>query len=86
MARFPIFGRRASDPQRLEIILTTSDEVIALRARVAELEKARDDLRQEYNRVELLYRAESLINLELQELLKENKIPYRAAIKKHAVR
>lgn len=66
--------------------MTTSDEVMALRARISELEQELKDLQQEYNRVELLYRAESLINLELQELLRANKIPYRAAIKKYAAR
>lgn len=85
MAKYRTSARQ-SKPQRLEIILTTSDEVMALRARISELEQELNDLRQEHNRVELLYRAESLINLELQELLQANKIPYRAAIKKYAAR
>lgn len=85
MAKYRTSARQ-NKPQRLEILLTTSDEVMALRARISELEQELKDLQQEYNRVELLYRAESLINLELQELLRANKIPYRAAIKKYAAR
>lgn len=68
---------------RLEVVFTPSSEVIELREQVKTIQQSFDDLQANYNRVELLYRSECAINLELQDLLKEHHIPYRAAIAKY---
>lgn len=54
-----------------------------LKEQVKLLKQSLDDLQADYNRVELLYRSECAINLELQDLLKEHHISYRAAIAKY---
>lgn len=64
----------------LDVTFTPSEEVKALRREVEDLKLQLDDLRTEFNRVQLLYMAESSINSELQDLLRENGIPYRDAI------
>lgn len=64
---------------RLDITLTNSDEVMQLRARVAELEAALDQTRTELHRVEYLFRCETLINTSLHDLCKTHhvKVPKR---------
>lgn len=64
---------------RLHVLLTPSDEVQALRARIAALEGELKQLREQYNRTEFLYRCETLINLQLQDLCREQqvKVPRR---------
>ncbi len=69
--------------QRLEVVLTTSDEVLSLRGQVKVLTEQLDHLQQDYNRVELLYRSESVISMELLDLLRENGIPVREAVKRY---
>ena len=69
--------------QRLEVVLTTSDEVLSLRDQVKVLTEQLDHLQQDYNRVELLYRSESVISMELLDLLRENGIPVREAVKRY---
>lgn len=64
-------------------MVTPSDEVVSLRERVQTLEGELAALQQSYNRVELLYRSETLINIELQDLLSAHGIPYRDAIKEY---
>lgn len=64
----------------LDVTLTPAEEVVALRQEVEALKGKILELQQQYNRVELLYRSECMINMELQDLLKEHKIPYREAI------
>lgn len=71
---------------RLEVVLTPSDEVVSLREQVKQLAGERNHLQQEYNRIELLYRSECVINLELQDLLKEHGIAYREVLKQYAAR
>lgn len=71
---------------RLEVVLTPSDEVVSLREQVKQLAGERDYLQQEYNRIELLYRSECVINLELQDLLKEHGISYREVLKQYTAR
>lgn len=73
MIRFP----------RLEVVFTPSEEVTQLREQVKMLQQSLDGLQADYNRVELLYRSECCINLELQDILRANHIPYRAAIAKY---
>lgn len=65
------------------MVITPSDEVLFLRDRVKALEGELSCLQQSYNRVELLYRSETLINIELQDLLSAHGIPYRDAIKEY---
>lgn len=71
---------------RLEVVLTPSDEVVNLREQVKQLAGERDYLQQEYNRIELLYRSECVINLEFQDLLKEHGIAYREVLKQYAAK
>lgn len=71
---------------RLEVVLTPSDEVISLREQVKQLAGERDYLQQEYNRIELLYRSECVINLEPQDLLKEHGISFREVLKQYAAK
>ena len=71
---------------RLELVLTPSDEVVSLREQVKQLTGERDYLQQEYNRIELLYRSECVINLELQDLLKEHGIAFREVLKQYAAK
>lgn len=66
---------------KLEVVFTPSDEVVSLREQVKQLEGERDNLQREYNRVEFMYRCECVVNLELQDLLKEHGISYRKVLK-----
>lgn len=59
---------------RLHVVLTASDEVQQLRARVAALEAEVQLLRSERDRIEFLYRCETLINLQFQDLCREHKV------------
>lgn len=68
---------------RLEVVFTPSEEVIKLREQVKLLQQSLDDLQANYNRVELLYRSECCINLELQDILRSHGISYRGAIAKY---
>ena len=68
---------------RLEVVFTPSEEVTQLREQVKMLQQSLDGLQADYNRVELLYRSECCINLELQDILRVNHIPYREAIAKY---
>lgn len=61
-------------PLKLEVSITPSDEVQALRARVQSLQHKLDDLQARYNRVEYLYRCETLINAQLVDHCKGNKV------------
>lgn len=62
------------------VIFTPSEEVKALRGEVEALKEQLAKLQQEFNRLELLYRSECMINMELQDVLKAAGIPYREAI------
>lgn len=69
-------------PPRLEVVVTTSDEVLSLRSRVDELQRVLDGLRADYHRLELRYRSEVIINSELQDLCREHGIRFREAIQR----
>lgn len=68
---------------KFHVILTPSEEVTALREDVEDLKVQLGDLQGKYDRIELLYRSECLINMELQDLLRENSIPFRDSIAKY---
>lgn len=67
-------------PFRFEVVLTPSETLISLKEQVKSLMDELECLKADYNRVELLYRSECVINTELQDLLREHGIPYRDAI------
>lgn len=66
-------------PLKLDITVTPSDEVQALRSQVHALQQELNDLQAQYNRVEYLYRCEVLISHQLADLCKEHgvKVPHR---------
>ena len=68
-------------PIVLEVRLTPSDEVVKLREQVKMLEGRLAALQADYNRVEFRYRCECVVNMELQDLLKANGVPYRDVLK-----
>lgn len=57
-------------PLCVRVILTTSDEVQALRAQVAQLKADLAALQSSFERAEYLYRCETLINCQLVDLCK----------------
>lgn len=67
-------------PFEVHVTLTPSDEVLRLREDVALLQGELKELRERFNRLELLFREESIINQELVDLLRSHNIPYRRAI------
>lgn len=63
-------------PLRVAVTLTASDEVTALRSRVASLEAELAALRTAYNRTEYLYMCEVQLNLQLQDLMRAAGVPF----------
>ena len=63
------------EPIEIHVRLSPDDEVLALRARVAELEAQAEAARAERDRLEYKYRCESLINTELIDLCKREGVP-----------
>lgn len=72
--------RKSRSLGRVEVVFTPSEEIQRLRREMEDLRSQLTDLRTEFNRVQLLYMAESHINGELQDLLREHGISYRDAI------
>lgn len=68
------------EPIEIHVRLSPDDEVLALRARVAELEAQAEAARAERDRLEYKYRCESLINTELIDLCKREGVPFREAL------
>ena len=68
---------------KFHVIFTPSEELQVFRREVEALKAELGDLRSQLNRVELMYAAETLINGELQDLLRDNGISYREAIKQY---
>lgn len=62
------------------VTFTPSEEVTALRGEVEALKAQLADLQAQFNRVQLLYMSECQINGELQDILREHRIPFREAI------
>lgn len=69
------------EPLEIHVRVSPDDEVLALRARVAELEAKAAKAEEERRRVEYMYRCETLINTELVDLCKAHKVPFREALK-----
>lgn len=63
--------------------MTASEEVVKLREQVKVLTEQLSHLQDDYNRVEMLYRSESVISMELLDLLRENGIPVREAVERY---
>lgn len=62
-------------PLKLDVTLTTSDEVQALRQQVRELTSQLQELQAQLNRVEYLYRCETIINTKLVDHCRSARIP-----------
>ena len=73
------------EPIEIHVRLSPDDEVLALRARVAELEAQAEAARAERDRLEYKYRCESLINTELIDLCKREGVPFREALTRRRV-
>ena len=69
------------EPLEIHVRVSPDDEVLALRARVAELEAKAAEAEEERRRGEYMYRCETLINTELVDLCKAHKVPFREALK-----
>lgn len=61
-------------PLNINVTLTPSDEVLALRQQVADLQHQLSDLRTDYERMSYQYRCETIINLNLTDLCRANKV------------
>lgn len=68
------------EPIEIHVRLSPDDEVLALRARVAELEGKLEAERQRANTAEFRHRCESVINQELTDLCRAHGIRYRPAL------
>lgn len=64
----PVYFTGQGESLKLDITLTTSDEVLALRQHVSELTSQLQDVRAQLNRAEYLYRCETVINTRLVDL------------------
>ena len=69
------------EPLEIHVRVSPDDEVLALRARVAELEAEAARQGEAYRDLEFRYRCETLINTELVDLCKEHKVPFREALR-----
>lgn len=63
-----------SGPLQVDVQLTPSDEIQQLRQQVAALTDELVDLRGKYNRVEYLYRCETLINARFLDFCREHSV------------
>lgn len=68
-------------PINLQVVLTPSEEVQSLRARIKDLEGQITAMRQEVTRAQNLFQAESVLNLELIDLCREHGVPVRQVLK-----
>ena len=69
------------EPLEIHVRVSPDDEVLALRARVAELEAEAAQRDRAYKDLEFRFRCETLINTELVDLCKAHKVPFREALK-----
>jgi len=68
-------------PLSVAVTLTTSDEVLALRAEVARLKAEAEAAKAAFDRLEFKFRCESIINQELTDLCREKGVDFRPALK-----
>lgn len=75
---FSLFSGPGGVPLKLEVVLTSSDEVLALRQRVSELTSQLETLRQRAHRAEYLYGWECTLNDRLLDFCRMNdlKVPH----------
>lgn len=70
---------------RISLAVTDAQEVIDLRDQIAALQAELAGLRERCRSLEYDYRCEVIVNMELQDLLKANRISYRSALRdRHA--
>lgn len=74
-------GGVVMEPLEIHVRISPDDEVQALRARVAALEKSAAELEERANRAEYRYRCEVLVNQELQDLCRAHGVSFREALK-----
>lgn len=72
------------EPVELVVRLYPSDEVLQLREHVKTLQGQLDDLQARYNRLEYLYRCETLVNSELLDACKAHGVPVRPLLSQRA--
>lgn len=61
-------------PFKVEVVLTTADEVVSLRQQLADAQVLIDDLRAQLNRAEYLFRCETVINGRLTDLCRAQRV------------
>ena len=69
------------EPLEIHVRVSPDDEVLALRAKVAELEAQGAEYKARADRAEFRYRCEVLINQELQDLCRAHGVDFRPALK-----
>ena len=72
----PILTGGGGSPLKVEVSLTPSDEVNALRSQVSELQARVAELQRDFNKVEYRYRCEVMLNLQLQDIMAVAGVPF----------
>lgn len=71
------------DSLNLHVTVSEAEEVAALRQTVKDLNERLDKLQQEYNRLEYLYRCETLVNLQIIDIAREEGVNIPKRLKDH---
>lgn len=71
------------DSLNLSVTVTESAEVAALRQTVKDLNERLNKLQSEYNRLEYLYRCETLVNLQIIDIAREEGVNIPKRLKDH---
>lgn len=69
----------------LHILLSPSDELVALRNQLSDVQAQLLDLRQEFSRLEFLYRQEVIVNMELLDTCRAHGVKVRRSLFDRAV-
>lgn len=71
-----LFGQ-GGNPFKVDVTVTVSDEVQALRSQLADVQAKLEDMTARFHRVEYLYRCETLINARLVDVCSQHgyKVP-----------
>lgn len=72
-------------PLNVAVTVTPSDEVMALRSRVASLEAELSDLQTMFNRTQYLYICEVQLNLQLQDLMRAAGVSFPARLRTRGI-